>query len=1066
MVKNIPKLRLRCILVLGLVCACLRLSAHQKIRFSHLKVQHGLSQSAVNCILQDRRGFMWFGTQDGLNRYDGYSFVVFKHDPADSTSLDGSFVVSIHEDRNGVLWVATLNNPGTLNRFDWTTETFRRTPADSVDLRAAHTSSVFTTYEDHAGVRWSGSVGGGVTRFDTKTGSRKEYRHDPNNPASLSDNRVYSVYGDRSGTIWVSTREGLDRYDPSTDSFIHYRHDPKNPQSLSDNWVWPVFEDRNGNFWVGTVRGGLNLFDRARGTFVRYRHDPADPWSLSDDFVLSMYQDASGLLWIGTSGDGLNTFHPALRAFRHYAHDPTDANSLRDNTIRAMLVDRSGIVWMGTPAGLERFDPATERFAVYPPDPANPRKLGDIPNVIYEDRSGVLWVGTLSNGLDRFDRATETFTHVRHDPSRPQSLSDNRIYALLEDRSGALWVGTYGGGLNRLDRKTGKFTSYQHNPSDSTSLSGKGVWALCEDHEGVLWVGTYGGGLNRYDPKTESFVAYRNRRTDPTSISDDNVTCIYEDRSHVLWIGTTGGLNRFDRATGTFTRFREKDGLSNDVIFGILEDGDGVLWLSTNRGLSRFDPRSNTFSNYDVNDGLQGNEFNQNAYAKSARTGEMYFGGGNGFTVFHPESVRANAFVPPIVFSSFRRYNTDDAEGRPIEERGIPVREKLRLSYKDNIVTFEFSALSFYNPAKNRYIYKLEGFSDNWIQLGTERRATFTNLDPGDYTLHVRGSNNDGVWNTDGASLAFVVTPPWWKTRWAYAGYAIVLVAFLYGLRRFEINRREQKARVRESELRARAAEAEKRMLQMENDRKSNELEEARALQLSMLPRELPQLPHLELAVMMKTATEVGGDYYDFHLESDGTLNIACGDATGHGMQAGTVVTLMKGLFTSDAARLDITSFLNHASRAIKNIKMGRLLMAFTLVKVCGRRISLATAGMPPVYIYRRLSGTLDEILLKGMPLGAMKNFPYVVHEDELQPGDMMLILSDGLPEQKNAAGEMFDYARLQDVLQQIAHRSPEDILAELWRGVEQWMHNTAQDDDITLIAVRMKPETTMKAET
>lgn len=1055
---------MRAAIALLTVCVCLPSFAEQKLRFTHLSVQHGLSQSAVNCMLQDHQGFMWFGTQDGLNRYDGYSFVIFKHDPGDTTTLDGGFIVSIHEDRDSVLWVETLNNPNTLNRFDRRTETFRRVPKDSVDLRGAHSSSVFSSYEDHAGVRWSGSVGGGLTRWDTKTGVKTEYKNDPKNPASLSDNRVYSIYGDRSGTIWVGTREGLDRYDPSTDSFIHYRHDPRNPQSLGDNWVWPIFEDQSGNLWVGTVRAGLHRFDRTRGTFVRYRHEASDPWSLSDDFVLSIYQDRSGLLWIGTSGDGLNTFHPALRAFQHYAHDPSDPNSLRDNTIRAMCVDRAGIVWIGTPAGLERFDPSSGRFSLFAADPTNPRKLGDIPNVIYEDRKGSLWVGTFSNGLDRFDRASGMFTHYRSDPSRPGTISDNRIYALLEDRNGMLWIGTYGGGLNRFDPRTGTFKAYRHNPSDSTTLSSRGVWALCEDHEGVLWVGTYGGGLNRFNPKTESFIAYRNDRTDAASISDDNIICIYEDRAHVLWIGTTGGLNRFDRTTGTFKQYRSKDGLPNDYIFGILEDGKGALWLSTNRGLSRFDPNTETFRNYDVNDGLQGNEFNQNAYARSARTGEMYFGGGNGFTVFHPERVSANAFVPPIVFSGFRRYNTDDAEGKPIAERGMPVRGSLDLTYKDNIITFEFAALNFYNTFKNQYMYRLEGFSENWIQLGTERHATFTNLDPSNYVLRVRGSNNDGVWNMDGAALAFVVEPPWWKTRWAFAAYGLLVFGLLYGLRRFEINRREQKARVRESELRAKAAEAEKRVLQVENERKSRELEEARALQLSMLPRELPKLPHLEIAVMMKTATEVGGDYYDFHLGPDGALSIACGDATGHGMQAGTVVTLMKGLFTSDASRLDIRSFFHHSSAAIKSIKMGRLLMAFTLVKVNGRRIELATAGMPPVYIHRSRTSTVEEILLKGMPLGAMKNFPYVVHEDELQPGDTLLLLSDGLPEQKNAAGEMFDYARVQDIVRSAAADSPEAILARLWSEAQQWMRNTTQEDDITLIALRMNPDATMKA--
>jgi len=1057
------KLALLSVFVLLIVSTQNDCFCQQKVRFTHLGVQQGLSQNAVNCIFQDSKGFMWFGTQDGLNRYDGYAFRVFKHDPADSLSLDDNFIVSIYEDRGGVLWIETLNNPESLNRFDGLRESFSRRKKDSVDLSGARSSSVFSSYEDHLGVRWTGTVGGGLTRLDTRTGTKKEYKHDPNDPASLSDNRVYSAYGDRSGTLWIGTREGLDRYDPSTDAFIHYRHDERNPHSLSDNWVWPIYEDRSGVLWIGTARGGLNRFDRATGRFTTYRQDPSDPKSLSDDFVLSIYQDRSGLIWVGTSGNGVNTFHPELNVFHHFTSDPRNPNSLADNTIRALYVDRAGSAWIGTPAGLDRYDRDRGTFVRYKNDPKNPKSLGEIPNVIVEDRTGMLWVGTFSNGLDRFDRTTGVFTHFRRDPTKPNSLSDNRIYALAEDRAGMLWIGTYSGGLNRFDRATETFKVYSYDATGKAGPTGRGVWSLCVDHEGVLWVGTYGGGLNRFDRRSESFTAFKHNKDDTTSISDDTIISLYEDRTHTLWVGTTGGLNRFDRSTGTFRRYREKDGLPNDFIFGILEDAHGRLWLSTNKGLSRFDPTTATFRNYDVDDGLQGNEFNQNAYAKSGRTGEMYFGGGNGLTVFHPDSVKDNRFVPPVVFSAFRRYNTDDQEGKPIEERGVPFLDRIELTYKDNIATFEFAALNFYNTFKNRYAYKLEGFSENWIQLGASHTATFTNLDPGEYVLSVRGSNNDGLWNDDGASVRLLVTPPWWKTRWAYGAYTAIVFGVLYGLRRFEINRREQKARVRESELRAKAAEAEKRVLEVENERKTKELEEARELQLSMLPREVPKLPHLEIAVFMKTATEVGGDYYDFHVQPDDTVNIACGDATGHGMQAGTVVTLMKGLFTSDAARLDIKPFFNHCSAAIKNIKMGRLLMALTLMKVNGRRVSFATAGMPPVFIHRVATGAVDEVLLKGMPLGAMKNFPYVVYEEELQPGDTVLLLSDGLPEQKNAAGEMFDYARVQDVLKEAASGSPETIIAHIWRTAEQWMHGAVQEDDITLLALRIQPNVTTK---
>jgi serine phosphatase RsbU (regulator of sigma subunit) len=618
-------------------------------------------------------------------------------------------------------------------------------------------------------------------------------------------------------------------------------------------------------------------------------------------------------------------------------------------------------------------------------------------------------------------------------------------------------VGTYGGGLDRFEPATGSFTVFAHNDSVPGSLSAPGVWALCADHTGELWIGTFRGGLDRLDRATGTFVHYRHDSTDERSLSDDNILCLYEDRAGTLWVGTFGGLNRLDRASGTFKRYGVANGLPNSFIFGILEDDHGNLWMSTNNGLSKFDPVRESFRNFDEADGLQGNEFNQGAYARDPRTGEMYFGGGNGISLFQPDSVRDNPYVPPVVFSSFIRYNSDDKEGKPIEEKGITVKPQITLSYKDNVATFEFAALNYYNTFKNQYAYLLEGFNDTWIRLGTDHRATFTNLDGGTYTLRVRGSNNDGVWNEEGTALRLVITPPWWKTRWAYLSYALLALCALYLLRRFEINRQAQKAQVVESDLRAKAAEAEKRALQAENERKSRELEDARQLQLSMLPRELPSTPDFDIAVFMKTATEVGGDYYDFSTGPDGALSVAFGDATGHGMQAGTIVTLMKGLFLSDAARFDIQVFFSHCSRAIKEIRLGRLFMAFTLVRLKGDRLSFSSAGMPPLFLYRENDGSVEEILLKGMPLGAMKNFPYALHEEDLRPGDAVLLLTDGLPEQKNASGEMFDYDRVHRAFADVGGRSTEEIIGRLEREAEGWLHGASPDDDITMLVIKKR---------
>ncbi len=1038
-------------------------NAQHRFNFSHLTTKQGLSQSAVMCAFQDHEGFVWLGTQDGLNRFDGYTVKVFKNDPADSSSLADNFIVSIAEDSAGTLWIGTLNTPGIMNRYNRLTESFERIPADMVNLRGCPRSSIHSTYEDPAGNLWTGTIGKGLTRTHLADGSTKVFQHQADIPGSLVDDRVYSVYGDHAGTIWIGTHEGLDRFDPTTESFVHFKHDDANPSSLSDSWVWPILEDRSGTLWVGTFRGGLNRYDRATGSFTHYHRSEADPRALSDNRILSLYQDRSGMIWVGTGDHGADYFQPELSAFYHYQHDPDNPSSLLDNVISSAYVDREGTAWIGSRLGLDEFNPHTDQFTHHTHDASRSQSIGDN-NVecLLEDHAGNLWVGLVSGGLDRYDRARGTFTHMHHDPADPHSLSDNRVYALCEDSGGTVWVGTYGGGLGRLNPATGQFTNYQHNDSLPGSLGGPGVWALLKDHEGTLWVGTYGGGLDRFDRATGTFTHFRHDNANASSLSDNIVVSLLEDHSGTLWVGTTGGLNRLDRRSGTFIHFRIQNGLPNDVILGILEDAHGNLWLSTNNGISKFSPEAQTFQNFNVDDGLQGDEFNQGAYAEDPRSGEMYFGGSNGFNRFQPDSVKVNRYVPPVVFTSFTRYNTSAKEGKPIEGRGIDARKEITLSYKDNVANFEFSALSFYNNFKNRYAYQLEGYSDSWIQLGTDRRATFTNLDGGDYTLRIRGSNNDGVWNDAGASLKIIVVPPWWRTKWAYGSYALFILGFFYGIRRFEINRREQKVQVRESELRAKAAEAEKRALEAENERQTKELEDARKLQLSLLPKDVPDLPEYEIAVFMKTATEVGGDYYDFQVDGDGSLRIAFGDATGHGMQAGTIVTLMKGLFLSDASRFDILTFFSHCSAAIKQIRLGRLYMALTLVRLEGKSLSLSSAGMPPAYVYRAHDRSIEEILLKGMPLGAMKNFPYVLYDGALDPNDSLLLLSDGLPEQKNPAGEMFEYPRVEELFKASAGSTPRETVQQLVRAGESWMNGAVQDDDITIMVIRRKEQSTI----
>ncbi len=1029
------------------------------IVFNHLTIEDGLSQSSVTCILQDRSGFMWFGTQDGLNRYDGYNIKVFKNYPGDSTSLTDNFIFSIYEDLPGTLYIETQS--GTFHQYNPRSESFQIVIKDSVDLERARVNSVSALLQESSGIRWKGglSKGTGLVRLDTKTGKSTTFKHNPSDPSSLSDDKVYSVYRDRSGNLWVGTFNGLDRLDEQTGKFIHYRNKLGDSNSLADNWVWPIFEDSRGYLWIGTVRSGLSMFDPKSNKFLNYKNDPNDPTSINDNFVFSIYEDRSGVMWVGTNLNGINYFNLSTQAFEHFNHDPKNRNSLSDDVVFSLLADRQGNYWIGTKSGgLNKFNYNKKSFTRYLESPQNPSGLlSNSIQSLLEDNSGNIWIGTYSSGLNVLNSETSLFSRYTNSPYDPNSLSDDRVYALVEDKKGNIWIGTYGGGLNKLDRSTGKFLRYQFNGNDSTSITSNATWSLALDDDGNLWIGTFGGGVNVLNMQNQTFTYFKNNPDDSTSIADNNIIRLFKDSNGNLWVGTTKGLCRYLEKTNSFKNYNEENGLANNFVYGILEDNNGNLWISTNNGLSKFDTEKESFKNYYEQDGIQGNEFNQNAFAKDYKSGRLLFGGPNGFNVFNPDNVRGNTFVPPVAYTNYIRYNSDDEEGKPIFEKGISVRDSILVTYKDNIVTFQFSALSYYNSSDNQYRYKLEGFNENWIQLGNNNTITFTNLSSGEYNLRVIGSNNDGIWNEDGASLFIEVLPPWWRTNIAYAVYVISFLSLLFGVRRFEINRREQKTKLKENELRLKATEAEKRAIQIENDRKTKELEEARQLQLSMLPKELPVLPTLEIAAFMRTATEVGGDYYDFIVEENGVLNVAFGDATGHGLQAGTMVTLMKGFFTSDSSKLGLKEFMSHCTRVIKDIKLGRILMSFSYLKIDKNKLEITSAGMPPVFYHHKETNQVEEIIIKGMPLGAMRNASYNTVEMELKSGDTILLLTDGLPEQMNPNEEMFDYSQVKKHFNEIIDNSPNTIIEKLVEAGDNWMNGRVQDDDITFVVIKIK---------
>lgn len=858
------------------ICNCV-------LRFDHISIEQGLSQSSVRVIFQDSRGFLWFGTEDGLNRYDGYTFKSYKPEPSNPTSISNGWINAIVEDQDGYLWVGTslggLNryDPfkgeftqyqhadgqptsvkdnhisallvdrdnrlwiGTLNgldRFEPESESFRHLPyaeiqpkavegnvnnpdaqtnpgnaryyPDSIQSDKLSSKNVSTIFQDSIGRLWIGTSDGGLNLFDEGSGTFTVYQNIESKPTTISSNRITALTENSQGDLWIGTNSGLNLFDPETGEFKLFMNDEKDPFSLMNDSINTLSTDSTGNLWIGTSNG-LDRLHEDLDHFIHYSNDPSFPKSLSNNFIISIYEDRGGVLWFGTYGGGVNKYDRARAKFAYYRNNPNDPKSLSGNFIFPIHVDKRGFAWIGTSGeGLNRFNWQTGENIRFVNNPDNPNSLGSNSLLsIFEDSEGLLWFGT-TKSLDSYDARRNIFTHYTNDESNPDSISANRVYTIHEDGDGYLWFGT-SIGLDRFDKETGVFTHYRSDPADPSTLSGNKVISVHEDAEGNLWVGTAESGLNRMDPKTNTFTRYRHDSKDGTSISSDSVLSVYQDTKGRFWVGTGGGgLNLYHPETNTFTVYLEKDGLPNGFVYGILEDDQGYLWMSTNFGISRFDPETKTFRNFSADDGLQSNEFDSYAYAKG-KDGEFYFGGINGLTVFHPSNITDNPYVPQVTLTSLTQ---DD---QPIMlDSSVETAQEVTLEWPQNSLEFEFAALSYNQPNKNHYAYMLEGFDTNWHFIGTKRSGRYTNIPGGEYTLLLKATNSDGVWNEIPVQLNVTVIPPYWQTVWFRALLSVAAVAVIVGGVKLRTRSIQDRNRALERLVRERTHALEKRGRELE----------------------------------------------------------------------------------------------------------------------------------------------------------------------------------------------------------------------------------------------------------
>ncbi len=814
----------RIILLLSLLATSMLQSQEvaYDMQFRHITVENGLANNIVTDITQDSSGFLWFGTLDGLCRYDGYNLKIYRQSE-DPNSLCDNYILDVFLDKQNILWIGT--NSGGLSRFDPSTESFS-TYSMSGNYPLA-SNRVTRIVQDRSGFLWLSSYFGGLTRLDPLTGETLIYKADANESNSISSNLTTEVLVDKDGSIWVGTQDqGLNHFDPETSTFTSYKQIPGEPSSLKSNEIYSLYLNKAGQLMVGT-HSGLSVFDRSTKTFRNqfdfgindikefngdylfatyfglikqeklfstsksYSHNQNIQTSLSHNDIISFFIDESGILFMGTGGGGVNIYYQSTKKFFTYSHNPNLPNTLSSNIIRGFTEDAEGNIWIVTmSAGINIFEKRTGYFHSITMDNYEGIHLNVYSTLCaYTDTRKDIWVGTWGEGVYVLPRGKKEFVNLRKDEKQENTLLSNIVHAFYDDGFGNIWIGTEDG-LSIYNLSTKSYRNFSQNSPGNQSITQYSVQSNCilSDAFGNYWVGTY-GGLNHFirdnkteDPFTDSYnvVKFVKEGKEGIRLNDERIISIHynpEIDKRSIFVGTYGGglqvlkLSANGDSVESIRQYTDKDGLPNNVIFTLVSDNSGTLWMSTNKGLARFNPTTLEVNTYDHHDGLQGDQFYWGAGFKSS-SGELFFGGINGFSRFLPQDILHDQYLPEVVITEMRIANKpvrigEEINGKIILAEDINNIDKLVLSYRENIFSFEFAALHYAFPQDNEYEYMLEGFEKDFNRIGSAHRlATYTNLDPGEYVFRIRASNHDGIWNPTEKTLRIVITPPFWKTFW------------------------------------------------------------------------------------------------------------------------------------------------------------------------------------------------------------------------------------------------------------------------------------------------------------
>lgn len=1079
----------------------IRRSAAQELKFSHITAEQGLSMGVVNCILQDSRGFMWFGTQDGLNKYDGYNITVFKHNPVDSNSLSNSFINVLYEDRQGSLWIGT--DGGGLDEYSLITGKYRHYSNSRDRKTSISNNKVRAILEDKDGTLWVGTDEG-LNAFNRKTGVFTRYVNNPDDPSSLSDNSVSCLHRTDDGRIWIGTAGGLNVFDRHRNEFSRFEQVDRNtglPAVENSEQVRSIYEDKDGIFWIGTFGGGVQVFDPASGTFIRnFIGRENESSGLSHNVITSVTEDGEGVLWIGTYGGGIDQYYKKVGRFRHFMNDEKNPGSINSNQVKCVYHDKTGSVWVGTEGGgVNVYFRASSKFQYYKKQEGTDNSIRS--NVVLSlllDRDGLLWIGTAQGGLTTLRRETEKYTQY----PKLSTASNNSVLSLCEDHDGDIWVGTWGAGLNSYNKRTGKITSYpmfriQSNGtiisimesrkglmwigtykgglfsfdknkneyvhySTESGLSTNDIYTVFEDSKGMIWIGTEGGGVNVLNAATGVVKVYEQDNSN-NSISSNVVNHIYEDPQGFIWLATANGLNRFDPKTEHFEHYFEKDGLPNDYIYCVMPDKSGNLWMTTNKGISKFNPHTenmdgSAFRNYDVNDGLQGMEHNQGAFFCSPG-GEMFVGGVNGFNVFTPEKITDNKNAPPVRIISYKRF------GKEVEmDTLIWNKKRLDLSWRQNFFSFDFVALDYQMPGKNKYSYKLEGVDEDWSPAGTQHYASYTELRGGDYIFRVRAANSDGTWNEEGVTLYIRINPPFWQTKWFYALCALFIIGAFWGFLKYRTSAIKRENKVLEEKVEERTQE-----LAQKNKDITSSIQYAQRIQLAILPpleqifRYLPQS-----FVLYKPKDIVSGDFYWFGVK-DGKKILAVVDCTGHGVPGAFMSMIGHNLLNQIISENGITQpdkILDALHKGVQSaLKQGTGTfdtsdgMDVALCTISADHTELQYAGAyRPLFIVNGRS--FSKVEADKLPVGGAQQQAgrhYTCHTHKVNKGDTFYLFSDGFADQFGGdKGKKFMVKRFHELLLSVQDQPLQQQGETLEKAFNDWKGNYQQVDDILVAGFRL----------